>query len=213
MKVTVYNQQGKETGSTFLPKEIFEVKENSDLIYQMVRSQISNRRHLIAKTKDRSEVRGGGKKPWRQKGTGRARHGSIRSPLWKGGGVTFGPRTERVFDRKVPKKMRRKALFMVLSAKAKENLVLVLDDLKVEKPKTKIMAESFQKLFLKKGTGLVLLPKHDDNLFKSIRNIDGIKVMPAKDLNILEALSYKYLIMPKDSIKVIKETFLEKSEK
>ncbi len=209
MNIKVYNQKGEEIGKTELPKEIFEVPFNSDLVHQVVLSQQSNRRQGTAKTKDRSEVRGGGKKPWRQKGTGRARHGSIRSPLWKGGGVTFGPRTEKVYKKIIPKKMRRKALFMVLSAKAKENVLLVLDKLESEKPKTKIMAEILNKLFLKKGSGLIVLAKMDKNLILSLRNIPKIAPIQAKDLNVLDLLNYKYLLMPKEAIKAIKETFLK----
>lgn len=209
MKVSVYDQKGGEIGTTLLPKEIFEVPMNPDLVHQVVQSQIANRRQKTAKTKNRAEVKGGGRKPWRQKGTGRARHGSIRSPLWRGGGVTFGPTTEKVFIKKIPKKIRRKALFMVLSAKAKEGMILILDDLKIEKPKTKVMVEIFKKLFLNKGTGLIILPQTDENILKSIRNISKTKTILAKDLNALDLLSYKYLIMPKESIKVIKETFLK----
>lgn len=206
MLVNTYNQNGEKIGQTRLPKEIFGVSMNPDLVHQVVVAQMANRRQISAHAKDRSEVRGGGRKPWRQKGTGRARHGSIRSPLWKGGGVTFGPRKEKVFKKELPKKMKRKALSMVLSAKAKENLILVLDSLKIEKPKTKIMADIFKKLFLDRDSGLVVLPEKDENMLKSIRNIAGIRVMQAKDLNALDLLSYKYLIMPKDAIKVIKET-------
>ncbi len=209
MKYPVYNQEGKEVGQTLLPKEIFEVPLNQDLLHQVAVSQAANRRQKSAHTKDRSEVRGGGKKPWRQKGTGRARHGSIRSPLWRGGGVTFGPRKEKVLKREIPKKMRRKALLMVLSAKARENLIFILDEFKIEKPKTKIMAEIFQKIFLNKGSGLVVLSENNKNLVKPIRNIEKIKVIMAKDLNPLDLLSFKYLIMTKESIKVIKETFLK----
>ena len=108
MKVPLYNQEGKESGQALLPKEIFDVKFNSDLVHQVAVSQAANRRRVIAHTKGRGDVRGGGKKPWRQKGTGRARHGSRRSPIWKGGGVTFGPTKERVFKKDIPKKMRRK---------------------------------------------------------------------------------------------------------
>lgn len=159
MKVPVYNQKGEKVSEALLPKEIFAIKMNSDLVHQVVLSQVANRRQITAKVKDRSEVRGGGRKPWRQKGTGRARVGSTRSPIWRGGGVTFGPTTEKVFKKRIPKKMRKKALFMVLSAKAKENLLLVLDNLKIEKPKTKSMAEILNKLFLKKGSGLVVCLK------------------------------------------------------
>ncbi len=209
MNTKVYNQKGQEIGQIKLPKEIFEVPMNPDLVHQVVLSQTSNRRRVIAKAKDRSEVRGGGKKPWRQKGTGRARHGSIRSPLWKGGGVTFGPRTERVFKKIIPKKMRRKALFMVLSVKAKENLILILDELKIEKVKTKVMSELLNKLFLKKSSGLVVLPQKDDKIILSARNIPKVATLQAKDLNVLDLLSYKYILMPKEAIKIIKDTFLK----
>lgn len=212
MKAELYNQEGKKSeAEVLLPKEIFEVQLNSDLVYQVAVSQNSNRRQKIAKTKDRSEVSGGGKKPWRQKGTGRARHGSNRSPIWIGGGVTFGPNLEKNFKRDIPKKMRRKAMFMVLSEKAKNNLIIVLDDLKLDKPKTKPMAKVFNKLFLKKGSGLVALPNNDDKLIKSIRNISNIDVVQAKDLNALDLLNHKYLILTKESIKVIKETFFVKA--
>lgn len=209
MKIPVYNQKGEEVSTTLLPKEIFEVQMNPDLVHQVVLAQMSARRKPIAKTKDRSEVRGGGRKPWRQKGTGRARHGSIRSPLWKGGGVTFGPRPEKVYKKKINKKMRRKALFMVLSAKAKEKLILILDNLKIEKLKTKLMVEILNKFFLGKGSGLVILAEKDDTIIKATRNIAKAQPILAKDLNVLDLLSYKYLLMPKGAIKVIKETFFK----
>ena len=209
MKTIVYNQEGKEIGQTLLPKEIFEVKLNHDLVHQVVVSQMANRRQVIAHTKDRGEVRGGGKKPWRQKGTGRARHGSIRSPLWKGGGVTFGPTKERVFKKEIPKKMRRKALFMVLSEKVRNNLLILLDKLKIEKAKTKPMTEIFKKLPSKGESVLLVLPGMDKNLILSARNIKNTAVLQAKDLDCFDLLSFKYLVMPKDAIKVIKETFLK----
>ncbi len=189
-------------------KEIFEIKLNTDLVHQVVLAQTANQRQGSAKVKTRAEKRGGGRKPWRQKGTGRARVGSIRSPIWRGGGVTFGPTTEKVFKKRIPKKMRRKALFMVLSVKAKENLLLVLDKLEIEKPKTKVMAKVLNKLFLKKGSGLIVLPEINKNVILSVKNIPKTGTIQAKDLNVLDLLSYKYLIMPKDAIKIIKETFL-----
>lgn len=209
MLVKTYNQKGEEVGEARLPKEIFEVPVNPDLVHQIVLSQMANRRRKIAKTKGRAEIRGGGRKPWRQKGTGRARAGSIRSPIWRGGGVTFGPTTEKVFKKRIPKKMRRKALFMVLSAKAKEKLLLVLDNLKIEKPKTKLMAEILNKLFLKKGSGLIVLPQKDESIIKATRNISRAETMQAKDLNVLDLLSHKYVMMPREAIKVIKDTFLK----
>jgi len=207
MKTTVYNQEGKEVGQTLLPKEIFDVKMHPDLIHQVVVSQMANRRQVIAHAKNRGEVRGGGRKPWRQKGTGRARHGSIRSPLWKGGGVTFGPTKERVFKKEIPKKMKRKALFMVLSEKAKNNLLIVIEKLETEKAKTKLMAEILKKLPLQGKSSLIALPKMDKNLILAMKNIPNIETIQAKDLNCLDLLSFKYLLMPKESIKVIKETF------
>jgi len=193
-----------------LPKEIFDVKMNPDLLHQTVVSQMANRRQVLAHTKDRSEVRGGGRKPWRQKGTGRARHGSIRSPLWKGGGVTFGPTKERVFKRKINKKTKKQALSMVLSAKVKNNLLLILDlDLKQMPAKTKQMAEIFKKLPLK-GSALIALPKIDLNFIKSTKNIPKIETIEARNLNALDLLLFKHLILPKESIKIIQNNFTEK---
>ena len=126
MLIKTYDQNGKEVGQTRLLSEIFDVKINPNLVYQVVISQMANRRKVLAHTKTRGEVRGGGRKPWPQKHMGRARHGSSRSPLWRKGGIVFGPRREKVFKKRVPKKMRRKALFMVLSAKAKNNLFVLL---------------------------------------------------------------------------------------
>jgi len=221
MKITVYNIEGKEVGNALLPKEIFDVKINPDLIHQVVVSQMSNRRQITAHTKDRSEVRGGGRKPWRQKGTGRARHGSIRSPLWKGGGVTFGPRKDKVFKKEIPNKIRRKALFMVLSEKVRKNLLVLLDELKINKsPKenlrfptgqaktklTKSMVEILKKLPCKKNC-LIVLPNYDKKLILSARNIPQIATIEARNLNVLDLLSFQYLLMPKDTIKTIKETF------
>ena len=211
MKVIVYNTEGKEVGSTLLPKEIFDVKMNSDLVHQVAISQSANLRQGSAHSKDRSEVSGGGKKPWRQKGTGRARAGSSRSPIWKGGGVTFGPRNTKDYKKEIPKKMRRKALFMVLSQKFKENLLIVLDELKFEKAKTKAMSVILKSLPAK-GTLLLALPNYDKNLILSVRNIPKALTMEARNLSVLDLLNSKYLIMPKDTIKGLKETFLEKSE-
>jgi len=209
MKVSVYNQKGEETGTTILPKEIFGVSVNPDLIHQVVVSQMANKRINIAHTKDRGEVSGGGRKPWRQKGTGRARHGSIRSPLWIGGGVTFGPRKDRVFSKKINKKMKRLAFFMTLSAKLKKNLLVVLDKLQIEKNKTKLMKEILEKLPCKNESVLIVLPNYDKNLILASRNLAKAKAIQAKDLNVLDLISFKYLVMPKETIKIIKDQFLK----
>jgi len=212
MLVDTYNQDGKKIGQTRLPSEIFGMEVNPDLVHQVVVSQIANRRKIIAHTKDRSEVSGGGRKPWRQKGTGRARHGSIRSPIWRHGGVAFGPRKEKIFKKEIPKKIKRKALFMVLSAKAKENLLILLDSLKIEKPKTRIMVEIIKNLKskiknFKKGSILIITPKKEETIFKVGRNIPDVEVIESRNLNTLDLLSFRYLILPKESIKAIKETF------
>ena len=208
MKTPVYNQQGKEVENILLPKEIFGNEANDDLIYQVVLSQTSNQRKVIAHTKGRGEVSGGGKKPWKQKGTGRARVGSIRSPLWKGGGVTFGPTKERNFKKKINKNMRKKALFQVFSAKAKENLLIVIDKIVLEKAKTKQAAQVLFNLSMKDKKCLIALEKNDKKIVAAFKNIPSIKMIEARNINILDLLSYKYLIMEKKSIKAVKEMFL-----
>lgn len=207
MKVPVYNIEGKETGSILLPREVFDVKMNLDLVHQVAVSQMANQRQGSAHTKDRSEVRGGGKKPWRQKGTGRARHGSIRSPLWKGGGVTFGPRNEKDYKKDIPKKIRKKALFMVLSQKFRDNLLVILEELKLEKPKTKEITSILKNLSLK-GSSLIALPNYDKKVILAVRNIPKTSAIEARNLNVLDLLNFKYLLMPKDAIKTVKETFI-----
>jgi len=213
MKTSVSDKKEKKSKESLLPKEIFEVKFNSDLVHQVVVSQMANKRKSIAHTKDRSEVSGGGRKPWRQKGLGKARHGSIRSPIWIGGGITFGPRKDTIFKKRIPRKMKRSALFMVLSQKEKDKLLIVSDNLKLDSPKTKLMLEFINNLNLKKKSALIALPELDKNIILAARNIPGIKVIQAKDLNCLDLVSFRYLIIPKQSIKVIKETFLVKSKK
>ncbi|MCD6148803.1 50S ribosomal protein L4 [bacterium] len=208
MKLPAYNQNGEKIEEIELPDEIFNVRFNPDLVHQVVVSQMANRRKVIAHTKDRGEVSGGGRKPWRQKGLGRARHGSIRSPLWRHGGITFGPRKEKVFKKKIPKKMKRKALFMVLSEKARNNCLILLDNLNIKEPKTKLAREVLKKLSINNQSALVALPSVDKNLILSLNNLPNVQSIQAKDITALDLLSFKYLIMLKDSIKVIKETFL-----
>jgi large subunit ribosomal protein L4 len=213
MKTILYNQKGENIGETLLPKEVFDVEMNKDLVWQVVTVQSANRRQVIANTKSRGDVSGGGKKPWRQKGTGRARVGSTRSPLWRHGGITFGPRSEKIFKKNISAGMRKIALFMVLSDKARNNEIFVLDELKMEQPKTKIMAAILNSLPMKKEASLVILPGMDKNLIAATRNIKNTDPRQARELNCLDVLSCKYLVMPKESIKVIKETFGKKEEK
>jgi large subunit ribosomal protein L4 len=207
MKITVYNQEGKEVGDITLPKEIFEVEFNADLVHQIMVSMSSNQRQNCAHTKNRAEVRGGGKKPWRQKGTGRARVGSNRSPIWRGGGITFGPRNEKNYEKAVPVKMRRKALLMVLSEKAKANELVILDKIELEKGKTKEMAVSLKKLPCKDQRTLIALPNYDKKIVLAARNIKKTSIEDARNLNVLDLLNSKYLLITKDSIKTIEKTF------
>ncbi len=215
METVVYNQEGKKVGTYVLPDGIFNVTTNTDLIHQVLVAQDANARESIAHTKNRAEVRGGGIKPWRQKGTGRARHGSIRSPLWKGGGVSFGPRNEKIFALKINKKQKQKALFMVLSSKVKNEKLAVLDMLTLEKIKTKdasnilkivsdaaFSAEGYKKI-------LVILPTANKNVTLSMRNIPNVKSLTADSLNIKDLLSYRYVILVKDSVEVIEKTYTQ----
>lgn len=212
MKYEVFDVKGKKTGEALLPKEIFGVEMNYDLVRQAAYVQTANRREPWAHTKDRSEVRGGGKKPWRQKGTGRARHGSSRSPIWRKGGVTFGPRNEKNFRKSITKKMKTKALFMVLSDKAKRNNILIIDEFKIEKPKTKEFTAILNNFPQKDFSNLLILPAKNDATYKAARNVKNVGVIEARNLNVVDLLSYRNLILPKNSIKAIKDTFLKKSE-
>ncbi|MDD4661758.1 MAG: 50S ribosomal protein L4 [Candidatus Pacebacteria bacterium] len=190
-----------------LDKEIFEVPMNSNLVHQIVTSQMSNRRQVLAHTKTRAEVSGSGKKPWRQKGTGKARHGSIRSPLWIGGGVTFGPSNERNYKKDVPKKMKRKALFMVLSDKLKSDSLIIVDSFDITEIKTRAFKEMIDSLGLK-GSILIALDELNDNVIKSARNLPKVTTIQAKDLNCLDLMNHKYLVTTEKAVEKIKETFL-----
>jgi len=210
--VSLYNQQGKEVDKLELPAGIFDLKINSDLISQALTTQLAVSRQSLAQTKDRSEVSGGGKKPWRQKGTGRSRHGSNRSPIWAGGGITFGPRTEKNFSKKINKKMKRQALLMVLSGKLNDDEIIFLDELKLKQPKTKEAFGIIGKLNkalkkeLNKGT-LIVLPKKDENIFRAVKNLKKISVIGAANLNVIDLLEKRYLLIPKESVEIIKQTF------
>jgi large subunit ribosomal protein L4 len=207
-KISVYNLVGKEIEKLELDPKIFEVKANPALVHQVIEAQRANARLKLAHTKTRGEVRGGGKKPWRQKGTGRARHGSIRSPLWIGGGITFGPRTEREFGKKINKKMKRKALFMTLSDKVRENNFVVVDKLTLPKIKTKDFYNILQKLPIKGTTStLVVLSKKDDIINRSARNIKKIKTILADSLNVYDVLKYNYLLIDKEGVQKITQIY------
>ena len=201
----IYNTEGKEKGALDLPNNLFGLKWNADLVHQVVSSMISSARTVIADTKGRGEVRGGGKKPWQQKGTGRARHGSSRSPIWKGGGATHGPHAERNYDKKVNKKMKAKALFTIISKKIRDNEVFFLDNLKATAPKAKEGLAILKNLTKIKGAEMILakkansayitVMKNDENLNKSFRNFGNIKIDEWRNINPLDVLNYRYLII------------------
>jgi len=207
IKVKVYNLDGKEIEELKLDSQIFGIKINPALIHQVVEAQRANARLSLAHTKTKAEVRGGGKKPWRQKGTGRARAGSIRSPLWIGGGVVFGPRKERVFAKKINKKMKKSALFMALTDKVKENAMVILEKIELDKIKTKNLLKILLKLPIKKDSALIVLDKKNEIIAKSARNIKNLKTILADSLNVMDILKYNYLLIDKAGIKKITETY------
>lgn len=210
MEYPLYNQKAENIGKVELPDTIFNLEMNNDLVHQIVTSLQSNKRQVIAHAKGRGEVRGGGKKPWKQKGTGRARHASIRSPIWKGGGATFGPTKERNFKKKINKKMARKALLMALSSKVKDKQVFILDEIRLENPKTKEMAlimKNFSALMDKKPNALLILPLSEDKFKRSTNNLKSLSVIEARNLNPLEVLSHKYLVLVKESVDVLNKLF------
>ncbi|MEK7579857.1 MAG: 50S ribosomal protein L4 [Patescibacteria group bacterium] len=219
MQINLFNQNAEIIGKVELNDSIFGVEMNPDLMHQVIVAQAANSRSILAHAKGRSEVRGGGKKPWRQKGTGRARHGSIRSPIWKGGGVTHGPLKEKVYSQKINKKAKQKALFMALSSKVKDGQVAVIDSVLLDEAKTKKMKEIFDKVSNilegykknKKNQDSILLvqPSSDKKIFRAVRNLVFAKAVRADNLNISEILEKKYLVLLKDAIPVIEKTYLK----
>ena len=209
MKYPVLNQKGENIGEVSLPEKAFGVELNKDLMHQVIVSQQANKRQGNAHTKTRANVRGGGKKPWRQKGLGRARHGSTRSPLWKGGGTTFGPINEKIFEKKIPKKMKRKAMFMGLSSKVESKDLILIDVIKMSEAKTKLASGIFNKIVPEKKSTLIVLPNLDKDIILATKNIPHLKTIQAKDLNCLSILSCKNLIVLKESIDVIEKVFLK----
>ncbi len=211
MESIIYNQKGEKAGTIALPAKLFGAQWNADLVHQVAMSLSSSARAGTAHTKNRGEVSGGGKKPWRQKGTGRARHGSIRSPLWVGGGVTHGPRSEKNYDRKVNKKMKRQALFSLLSAKQRDGEVffvnfLAIPEIKTKEARTILTAlskvEGLDALGKPTNAAYIITAKKEPILEKSFRNIGNVAVGEARNLSPLTLLQYKYLIItnPEESL-------------
>ncbi len=237
-KVKYYNQQAEVLGEMELNPKIFDVKINPALVHQTVVAQMANMRQVLAHTKGRGEVRGGGKKPWRQKGTGRARHGSIRSPIWRGGGVTFGPTKERNFKKDINKKMKQKAMLMALSDKVSSKNLVILDKLTVDEFKTKkfnAIISAFEKEVLKrrqpdsqtarqpgekksdkkkkeaekknKRSILIINGVNDEKVTKSARNLPGIRLINSDNINIVDLLKYRNLILTKKVVEKLEERY------
>jgi len=208
MKIEVYNQKGEVIEEVNLSQEIFGLNFNQDLVYQVYKSLLSNQRKPLAFTKDRSEVRGGGKKPWAQKGTGRARHGSIRSPIWKGGGVTFGPRQkEENWKKKVNKKMKTASVKIILSQKLKDKEIKIIDKFEPKEIKTKEFFNVLKQIFKTDITKsiLVLLDNKEQTLKRVFKNIPKVEIANVSDVNILNLLNNKFVILSKDALATLEK--------
>jgi large subunit ribosomal protein L4 len=201
MQISVRNMAGETVGEIELRDDIFGVPVNVPVMHQAFVRQQANARLGTHKTKTRGEVRGGGRKPWRQKGTGRARHGSIREPQWRGGGIVFGPRP-RSYRKKMPRKMRRLAYRSALSVKAGEGQIIILDDLQMSAPKTREMVAVLEAL-VGDSSALILLPGENVNVEKSVSNLPNVKTLRANYLNIRDLLSYDYLLVPLGALEII----------
>lgn len=201
MQVPLKNMQGQEVGSIELPDAIFASEINKAVMHQALLRQLANRRLGTHKTKTRGMVSGGGRKPWRQKGTGHARQGSIRAPHWRGGGIVFGP-TPRLYTQRMPRKMRRIALRSALSAKAVDQQVVVLDDLQLVQPRTRDVVKMLTALNVDRSA-LVLLPEANANVELSARNVPNVKILRAGYLNVRDVLGYGTLVIPQQALPII----------
>lgn len=205
--VDIYNTNKEVVDKITLKKEIFDTEVKDHLIYDVVKMQQANRRSGTASTKGRAEVSGGGKKPYRQKGTGRARAGSSRSPIWTGGGVIFGPKP-RDYSYKVPKKVRRAALKSALTKKLKEGKMMIVDGIEIPEIKTKLFLEILNKLECGSGMTLIVVPGRDRNLELSSRNIKEVKLLPVEGLNVFDILKYDTVVVTRPAVELIEKALL-----
>ncbi|MEI8123679.1 MAG: 50S ribosomal protein L4 [bacterium] len=220
-EATVYNQSGKEVGEVKLPENVFGLSWNADLVHQVITSMLSESRTIYAHTKDRGQVRGGGKKPWQQKGLGRARHGSTRSPIWVHGGIAHGPNGLKNYDRKVNKKMKIKALYTILSRKVRDNEIIFVDKFEISKPKTKDAIEILTSMSKIKACSNILSKKNNSAIIalssknivveKSFANIGNVEVDELRNINPVDLLNTKYLVIenPTESIKFIENKMVK----
>ena len=205
-KVQILNQQGENVGELELNEAIFGVDVNEHVVYEVVKNQLANKRQGTQSAKTRAEVRGGGRKPFRQKGTGRARQGSIRAPHYTGGGIVFAPKP-RDYSYKIPKKMRRKALYSVLTSKVNDNELIVLDELKLDSYKTKEANEILANINAN-NKAYVVIAENDDKVYRSFRNIEGCNVETANLINVYDLLRHDKLVITKDAINKLEEVFI-----
>ena len=204
-KVAVYDMRGTQVGEIDLNDNVFGIQPNEAVMQQFVKMQLANKRVGNASTKTRAEVRGGGKKPWKQKGTGRARVGSTRNPVWRGGGIAFGPKP-RDYSYRLPRKVRRLALKSALSSKVFDSNIIIVDVLTFDEPRTKLMVETLELLNAGKKT-LVITAGNDVNVYKSARNIPGVKSLKADYINVFDVLKCETLLMTKDAVAKVEEVF------
>lgn len=204
-KVNVYNMLGELVEEIELDENVFGVEINQHVVYEVVKNQLANKRQGTQSTKTRAEVRGGGRKPWRQKGTGRARQGSINAPHWTGGGVTFAPKP-RDYSYKVPKKVRRLAMKSALTSKVQNNEIIVIDELKFDAPKTKEMVNLLNKLNADKKA-LIVMDAKNVNVIKSANNIPNVQTALVNTLNVYDILKYNSFIITKDAVRKVEEVY------
>lgn len=205
-KVKIYNQEGKVTGDLDLNAARFGVKVDPALVHEVSVAQAANARHSIAHTKTKGEVRGGGKKPWKQKGTGRARQGSTRNPQWVGGGVAFGPRSDRNFSVKVNRRVKQKALFMALTDKVNEEKFLVLEAFQAKAIKTKEAAQLFKKLPAARRT-LAVVASSQPELLRMVRNLPDVQLTTVNSLNLNDVLNARQVVFWKDAVSAFENVY------
>ena len=204
-KIDVYDMKGKKVSDVELAENIFGIEPNEAIVHSVLVNYLANQRQGTQSTKTRAEVRGGGKKPWRQKGTGRARQGSIRAPQWIKGGIALGPKP-RSYKYTVNKKERRLAIKSILSSKVLEKELTVVDKLEVKEIKTKTMVKTLSDLKVE-GKTLIVFPEKNDNVYMSARNIEGVKTILLNNINVFDLLKYTNLILPLDTVKKIEEVY------
>jgi large subunit ribosomal protein L4 len=211
VKLTVYNKEGQETNKVDLKDPAFAVEFNSALVHQVMVTLQNNQRVAKAHTKSRGEVKGGGKKPWKQKGTGRARAGSIRSPLWVGGGVTFGPRSNRNYTTKINKKVGKLVLAMTFSKKSADQEIKLVDDWKLDPVKTKNLVGTLDKLGVYGHSCILICAEKNESLSRAARNIPKVNVKLISGLNTLDLLNHKFVVAEESAVKLLEDRFKPKA--